>query len=828
MKWKLIAGATAALLVGGLPAYGGVQHDRVVSADPADWTPLVENGKGVFQTATVGGTTVAVGDFSSVRRRGAASSVTRNRIFAFDSSGNISTSFVPDVPARIWDVIPAGDGQSVFIAGAFANVNGVARTGRVARINVNTGQVVTSFRSPGIAGKVVDIHLANGRLYAAGYFDTVGGQPRTSLVALDPATGADTGHVNLTFSDVFRDTTTSLLPSGPSGVGVEKFTMTPDGSKLVAIGNFRNVNGQRRMQVAMVDTSGAQATLSDWSTERFAMTCHQNFPTYTIAVDGSPDGEYFVIVTGGAFNGGVNSGTLCDTVSRWEFAGSGSGQQPTWVDYMGGDTSTAVHVTGAAVYTGGHFRWANNPFAGDQAGPGAVDRKGMAALDPRNGLPFSWRASKLPLNYGVLGFNSTSQGLWVGHDGDRLNQETTGRFGLMPLTGASALPDDDTGSLPGNTFLLGRRTLPTGPSPVLYRVNAGGSELVSFDGYMDWQGDTAAAPSPNHNSGSNASTWTQAFGRTANVPASTPTEIFAAERWDPSSAPEMEWDFPVEAGVPLEVRLYFANGYSGTSQPGQRVFDVNLEGETVLDNYDIAADVGHSTGTMKPFDIISDGNVDIDFAHVIENPLINGIEIVRTDIAPPPDTDEDDVYRIPMTEAAAGASTQVASGGVDWSSARGAFMVDGRLYNGWADGTFTWRSFNGGSYFGGARNIDLNGLTPFASELPGIRGMWFDRETGRMYYTVNGQTRLYYRYFTPESNIVGAVRFQQPTSGAIDWSRVTGGFLANGKLYVSSTDGTLRSATWQDGPAAGTVQTVSGPDVDGLDWRFGALFLHAQ
>ena len=147
----------------------------------------------------------------------------------------------------------------------------------------------------------------------------------------------------------------------------------------------------------------------------------------------------------------------------------------------------------------------------------------------------------------------------------------------------------------------------------------------------------------------------------------------------------------------------------------------------------------------------------------------------------------DDVFRTSLTETAATSTTQVANGGVDWSSARGAFMVDGRLYTGWADGTFTWRPFNG-TTFGTPRTSTCNDLTAFSSELAGIRGMWFDRMTGRMYFTIRGQNQLYYRYFTPESNTVGAVRFTAPNTGAgIDWSRVTGGFLANGKLYYSTT-----------------------------------------
>ena len=69
---------------------------------------------------------------------------------------------------------------------------------------------------------------------------------------------------------------------------------------------------------------------------------------------------------------------------------------------------------------------------------------------------------------------------------------------------------------------------------------------------------------------------------------------------------------------------------------GQRVFNVAIDGSTVLNNYDIVEDVGDRVGTMQSFDITSDGNVNIDLSHVNENTLINGIEIVNTDIPPVP------------------------------------------------------------------------------------------------------------------------------------------------------------------------------------------------
>ena len=453
----------------------------------------------------------------------------------------------------------------------------------------------------------------------------------------------------ITFADVFRDSPTPRPPTGNRGVGVERFAMTPDGSRLVAIGNFRTVSGQSRVQVAMIDTSGAQAALTTWSTTRFSMACSQNFPTYTMGIDISPDAKYFVIGTGGAFNGGVTSGTLCDSNSRWEMDRSGPDQQPTWVDYIGGDTTTAVHITGAAIYLGGHFRWLNDPYAADAAGPGSVGRKGMAAVDPRNGLPLSFNSGKLPLNWGVNRFVSTASGLWVGHDGDTLKGEPTGRMGLLPRISGKVLPPDNTGSLPGDAY------------------------LASMQG-------------------------------------------------------------------------------------------------------------------------------------------------------------NDDLFRTSLTETGATSTTQVANGGVDWSSVRGAFMADGRLFTGWSNRTLTWRTFDG-TTFGTPTTVNLHNLTAFGSELPDIRGMWFDRTTGRMYFTMRKESQLFYRYFTPESYTVGAVRFTAPNTGSrIDWSRVTGGFLANGKLYYSNnSDGVLRSAQWgQDGAVPATDEVVSGPAVDGRNWESGSLFLNAQ
>ena len=117
------------------------------------------------------------------------------------------------------------------------------------------------------------------------------------------------------------------------------------------------------------------------------------------------------------------------------------------------------------------------------------------------------------------------------------------------------------------------------------------------------------------------------------VPAGTPNQIWETERWDPDSGDEMQYEFAVQDGQQVEVRLYFYDGFSGTSNVGDRVFDVSVEGQTV-ENFDIIETYGDDTGAMKSFTVTSDGTIDVDFAHVTENPQINAIEIVSTEPAP--------------------------------------------------------------------------------------------------------------------------------------------------------------------------------------------------
>ena len=114
---------------------------------------------------------------------------------------------------------------------------------------------------------------------------------------------------------------------------------------------------------------------------------------------------------------------------------------------------------------------------------------------------------------------------------------------------------------------------------------------------------------------------------------------------------------------------------------------------------------------------------------------------------------------------------------------------------------------------------DTGQRIPFA--VANLTGMFYDTTTHRLYYTVSGDSRLYYRYFTPESQVVGAQTFVG-TSGGVDFSAVGGMTLAGGRvLYGSTTDGFLRSVPFGNGAVSGSPSVVSS---DG-SWRDTALFV---
>ncbi len=257
----------------------------------------------------------------------------------------------------------------------------------------------------------------------------------------------------------------------------------------------------------------------------------------------------------------------------------------------------------SAIYVGGHQRWWNNPASADNAGPGSVERTGIGALDPVNGLPLAWNPGR-ERGQGVFDMLATTEGLFIGSDTDRVNGEFHGRLAFFPLAvdGQGEVPQPQAPDLPVNAYTLG--SLPSDNGSVIARVNAGGPAIPSIDGGPDWQADNAAS-NPLHNTGNTTKSWGAVGSVNASVPAGTPSAVFSSERIDQLLGNEMQWNIPAPTGTNIGVRLYFANQCTCTNTTGKLRFHVDVDGVRKLSNYDIVADAGNQIGTMKQFNVVS-------------------------------------------------------------------------------------------------------------------------------------------------------------------------------------------------------------------------------
>lgn len=442
---------SAALLTVGVVPAGAVSsaHPAVVDAVPSTLSPAVRDGK-VQAILQVGDRVLLGGAFSQVSSAGSATTVTRNDLLAFDvATGVLDEAFLPVLDGYVETLLPGPTAGTVYVGGGFNRVDGESRKGLVL-LDLATGQAVPGFRPGYMNGLVRDLAVRGGQLLVGGTFTTFAGQPRGGLASLDPSTGALTGYLNLSVTEHHN-----FNGTGANGaVGVMRFDVTPDGSRMVVLGNFRKVAGQTRRQIAMLDLTGPVVTLvTNWQSTRFANRCRSvSVDSYVRDVDISPDGSFFVV----AAVGGYFPGTLCDTASRWEIAATGKTIEPTWVDVSGGDSILSTVVTGAAVYIGGHQRWLNNPLARDAAGPGAVPRPGIAALDPLSGVPLSWNPGRNPRGAGAEVLYATTAGLWVGSDTEYVGnfRYLRPRVAFFPLT-QTVPPDLSRRQLPADVYLGG-------------------------------------------------------------------------------------------------------------------------------------------------------------------------------------------------------------------------------------------------------------------------------------------------------------------------------------------------------------------------------------
>ena len=99
--------------------------------------------------------------------------------------------------------------------------------------------------------------------------------------------------------------------------------------------------------------------------------------------------------------------------------------------------------------------------------------------------------------------------------------------------------------------------------------------------------------------------------------------LYRTERYSMSS-----FSYPVPNGK-YTVKLHFAETYEGISGPGGRVFSFNVGGKEFKD-FDVFAKAGgQQRAYIETVNVeVTDGKLNISFTPNVENPEINGIEIL--------------------------------------------------------------------------------------------------------------------------------------------------------------------------------------------------------
>jgi len=226
----------------------------------------------------------------------------------------------------------------MYVGGAFTTVGGQPRSS-IAALDATTG-IATAW-NPGANNEVGALAAAGNTVYAGGAFTSIGGQPHNRIAALDASTGL----------------ATAWNPNANGSVQA----LVASGSTVYAGGSFSSVGGQSRNFIAAINAATGQAT---------AWNPNANSSVQALAVGGS------TVYAGGSFStiGGQSRSRIAELDAT-------TGLATAWNPDAGGATPGvhALSTTGSTVYAGGDFTTI-----------GGQPRNNLAALDVTSGLATAW------------------------------------------------------------------------------------------------------------------------------------------------------------------------------------------------------------------------------------------------------------------------------------------------------------------------------------------------------------------------------------------------------------------------------------------------------
>src|SRR5450432_514658 len=307
---------------------GGQTRHFIAALNAADGTatafnPNPDGFSGILALAISGSTIYAGGDFTAIGGQ------PRNDIAALNASdGTATLTFNPNSSGQVRAL--AVSGSTLYVGGSFGTISGQPRN-NMAALTLGGPRDGTAKRfDPNASyfgcdpcGTVYAIAVSSTTVYAAGLFDTIGGQPRDNLAGLDPQSGA----------------ATSFTPNPNSNLS--GLAVSVDGLTVYAGGGFTTIGGQSRNYLAAVNAADGSAT---------TFNPNPNSSVQAIGVSAS------AVYAGGFFSsvGGVVRHSLAalnaSTGKATSFAPDSSYSQ----DSSALVNALAVSADGSTVYVGGN------------------------------------------------------------------------------------------------------------------------------------------------------------------------------------------------------------------------------------------------------------------------------------------------------------------------------------------------------------------------------------------------------------------------------------------------------------------------------------------
>lgn len=380
---------------------GGQFHNSIAAIDAttaaaASWTPNLSNlnnvyGGSVDALVISAGTVYVGGDFDSIGGQA------RNSLAAFDAATGNVTSWDPE-PIGGYNGFPsvseiAISGDTVYVAGNFDSISGQSRTG-IAALDATTG-IPNSFAPLLNYGFASTAAVAGGSVYVGGGFQSIGGQYYSGIAALDANTGMATSW------------SPNVQPNSIDAIVVS-------GGTVYVGGDFTSIGGQSRANIAAIDATTAAVTSWNPGANNVVNTMIVSGNTIYVGGEftsiGGQSRNYIAALdatTGNATSWDPGADDEVRSLSRsgstiyaaglfTSIGGQGrnkiaaldvsTGNATSWdPDLVGSAYVNTITVSGGTVYIGGSIG-----FIGGGSG---ASRQGLAAIDATTGVATSFDAN---------------------------------------------------------------------------------------------------------------------------------------------------------------------------------------------------------------------------------------------------------------------------------------------------------------------------------------------------------------------------------------------------------------------------------------------------